>query len=109
MVEPLLKPLDALGVTDIVRKPAEALSVTVETTVLRLEAKGRAGMVQTESLTIHTLAGTIDAVVNYLPSPLDMNEGLALIIGKGDKQAPVRFSTRSLKALRDYLAPDRTG
>ncbi len=34
---------------------------------------------------------------------VDMNEGQALVIGKGDKQAVVRFSVRSLKALKDYL------
>ena len=35
---------------------------------------------------------------------IDWNEGRALIIGKGDKQAVVRFSTRSMKALKDYLS-----
>lgn len=35
---------------------------------------------------------------------LDWNEGKAVIIGKGDKQAVVRFSSRSLRALKDYLA-----
>lgn len=35
---------------------------------------------------------------------IDWNEGRAVIIGKGDKQAVVRFSTRSLRALKDYLA-----
>ena len=34
---------------------------------------------------------------------IDWNEGRAVIIGKGDKQAVVRFSTRSMAALRDYL------
>jgi len=35
---------------------------------------------------------------------MDWDEGRALIIGKGDKQAVVRFSSRSIQALRDYLA-----
>lgn len=35
---------------------------------------------------------------------IDWNEGRALIIGKGDREAVVRFSTRSLAALKDYLA-----
>ena len=35
---------------------------------------------------------------------IDWNEGRAVIIGKGDKQAVVRFSTRSLNALREYLS-----
>jgi integrase/recombinase XerC len=34
---------------------------------------------------------------------LDWNEGRAIIIGKGDKQAVVRFSSRSMHALKDYL------
>jgi integrase/recombinase XerC len=35
---------------------------------------------------------------------LDWNEGKALIIGKGDQQAVVRFSVRCLDAMRDYLS-----
>jgi site-specific recombinase XerD len=35
---------------------------------------------------------------------IDWNEGRALIVGKGNKQAVVRFSTRSLRALKAYLA-----
>jgi integrase/recombinase XerC len=35
---------------------------------------------------------------------IDWNEGRAIVIGKGDKQAVVRFSKRSLNALKDYLS-----
>jgi integrase/recombinase XerC len=35
---------------------------------------------------------------------IDWNEGRAIIIGKGNQQAVVRFSNRSLKAVRDYLS-----
>jgi len=35
---------------------------------------------------------------------IDWNEGRAVIIGKGDKQAVVRFSTRSMNALKEYLS-----
>lgn len=34
---------------------------------------------------------------------VDWNEGRAIIIGKGDKQAVIRFSSRALKALKEYL------
>ncbi len=34
---------------------------------------------------------------------IDWLEGRAIIIGKGDKQAVVRFSSRALRALQDYL------
>src|SRR5688572_9216654 len=35
---------------------------------------------------------------------IDWNEGRAVVIGKGDKQAVVRFSTRAMKAIKDYLS-----
>jgi len=35
---------------------------------------------------------------------IDWNEGRAVIIGKGDKQAVVRFSTRSMQAIKNYLS-----
>lgn len=34
---------------------------------------------------------------------LDWEKGKAIVIGKGDKQAVVRFSTRAIAALKDYL------
>ncbi len=34
---------------------------------------------------------------------LDIQEGRALLIGKGDREAVVRFSQRALKAVRDYF------
>ena len=41
---------------------------------------------------------------NLRRGDVDWNEGRAVIIGKGDKQAVVRFSTRSLRAIKDYLS-----
>jgi site-specific recombinase XerD len=35
---------------------------------------------------------------------VNWNEGRAVIIGKGDKQAVIRFSSRALKVLQDYLS-----
>ena len=35
---------------------------------------------------------------------IDWNEGRAIVIGKGDKQAVVRFSTRAMKAIKNYLS-----
>ncbi len=34
---------------------------------------------------------------------LDLNEGQAVIVGKGRKQATIRFTERSIKAIRDYF------
>jgi integrase/recombinase XerC len=54
-----------------------------------------------------TLADTglrVHEACNLRRGDIDWNEGRAIIIGKGDKQAVVRFSTRSLAALKDYLS-----
>lgn len=66
VTEPLRKPLDALGVTDLVQRPAEAIAQNVEETVARLEEKGRAGLAQTGQLTVEAIGGTVDAVIAYL-------------------------------------------
>lgn len=53
-----------------------------------------------------TLADTglrVHEACNLRRGDLDWNEGKAIIIGKGDRQAVVRFSRRCLAALRDYL------
>jgi integrase len=54
-----------------------------------------------------TLADTglrVNEACSLRRGDIDWNEGRAVIIGKGDKQAVVRFSTRSMDALRDYLS-----
>jgi site-specific recombinase XerD len=55
---------------------------------------------------ILTLADTglrVHEACNLRRGDLDWQEAKAVIIGKGNTQAVVRFSTRALKALRDYL------
>ncbi len=54
-----------------------------------------------------TLADTglrVHEACNLRRGDIDWNEGRAIIIGKGDKQAVVRFSTRCLAAMKDYLS-----
>jgi site-specific recombinase XerD len=54
-----------------------------------------------------TLADTglrVHEACNLRRGDIDWNEGRAVIIGKGDKQAVVRFTTRSMRALKDYLS-----
>lgn len=54
-----------------------------------------------------TLADTglrVHEACNLRRGDIDWNEGQAIIIGKGDKQAVVRFSRRSQGALREYLS-----
>jgi integrase/recombinase XerC len=54
-----------------------------------------------------TLADTglrVHEACNLRRGDIDWNEGRAIIIGKGDKQAVIRFTSRALRALKDYLA-----
>ena len=54
-----------------------------------------------------TLADTglrVHEACNLRRGDIDWNEGRAVVIGKGDKQAVIRFSTQSLQALKDYLS-----
>jgi integrase/recombinase XerC len=54
-----------------------------------------------------TLADTglrVHEACNLTRGDIDWNESRAIVIGKGNKQALVRFSKRSLQALKDYLA-----
>jgi len=54
-----------------------------------------------------TLADTglrVHEACNLRRGDIDWNEGRAVIIGKGDKQAVVRFSLRAQAAIHDYLA-----
>jgi integrase/recombinase XerC len=54
-----------------------------------------------------TLADTglrVHEACNLRRGDLDWNESRAIIIGKGNKQAVVRFTTRAIRALKDYLS-----
>jgi len=83
---PLLKPLDEMGVTDLVRRPVAAMTTRVEETVLRLEEKGRTGIAQGESLAVQSFGGTIDAVLAYLADSPAVD---AFLRTKIDKLLPI--------------------
>ena len=54
-----------------------------------------------------TLADTglrVHEACNLRRGDIDWAEGRAIVLGKGDREAVVRFSRRSLAALKDYLA-----
>jgi integrase/recombinase XerC len=54
-----------------------------------------------------TLADTglrVHEACNLRRGDIDWNEGRAVIIGKGDKQAVIRFTSRAIRAIKDYLA-----
>jgi integrase/recombinase XerC len=54
-----------------------------------------------------TLADTglrVHESCNLRRGDLDWNEARAVVTGKGDKQAVVRFTSRAIKAIKDYLS-----
>lgn len=59
-----------------------------------------------DAVLIITLADTglrVHEICNLRRGDIDWNEYKAIIIGKGDKQAVVRFSSRSIQAIKAYL------
>src|SRR5688572_21086084 len=79
---------------------SDASSLVSESEIERLRAlRDRAFLI--------TLADTglrVHEACNLRRGDLDWNEGRAIIIGKGDKQAVVRFTSRAMRALKDYLS-----
>src|SRR5688572_12071737 len=73
---------------------SDAASLASDTNIARLRAmRDRAFLI--------TLADTglrVHEACNLRRGDLDWNEGRAIIIGKGDKQAVVRFTTRAMRA-----------
>ena len=86
ITEPLLKPFDALGVTEMVRRPVDAVVTGVEDRVTQLEEKGREGLTQTGSFTIVAVSDTIDAVLNYISTHPQVDK---MITDKLDKFLPM--------------------
>jgi hypothetical protein len=101
IAEPLLKPLDAIGVSDLMRRPVEAVVTGVEERVSQLEEKGRAGLTQTGNFTIQAISGTIDAVIEYISTHPQVD---ALIADKIDKVLPLLSSNPAVHRLvRDQV------
>lgn len=75
-------------------------SLQAETEVERLRARRDRAFL----LTLADTGLRVHEACNLRRGDLDWNEGRAMIIGKGDKQAVVRFTRRSMRALKDYLS-----
>ena len=90
--------------------PREAIEQTVEYAKTLVHAPSENDQDTLRNLRdralIITLADTglrVHEACNLRRGDLDWNEGRAVIIGKGNRQAVARFSSRSLSALKDYL------
>ncbi|MBK8051173.1 MAG: hypothetical protein IPK16_31170 [Anaerolineales bacterium] len=66
VTEPLRAPFDALGVTELVTKPVEAVATRVESTVVRLEEQGRDALENSTGVAAQTLGIPITAVLTAL-------------------------------------------
>jgi site-specific recombinase XerD len=91
--------------------PREGIEKTIEYAInlAHLHAEKDSGrlIALRDRALILTLADTglrIHEACKLRRGDIDWNEGKAIIIGKGDRQAVVRFSKRSLASLKDYLA-----
>ena len=79
---------------------SDTSSLTTESEIERLRAmRDRAFL-----LTLADTGLRVHEACNLRRGDLDWNEGRAIIIGKGDKQAVIRFTTRAMRALKDYLS-----
>jgi site-specific recombinase XerD len=79
---------------------SDITSLQAESEVERLRAMRDRALL----LTLADSGLRIHEACNLRRGDIDWNEGRAVIIGKGDKQAVVRFTTRSMRALKDYLS-----
>lgn len=93
---PVRKPLDAMGVTDLVTGPVEALAETVETSVDRLVERGRTGLVDGGTLAAESIASVVDAVLIYLSDNPQVD---ALIRTQIDKIMPVLAASPAVEGL----------
>jgi site-specific recombinase XerD len=79
---------------------SDAAALTADSEVDRLRA-------MRDRAFILALADTglrVHEACNLRRGDIDWNEGRAIIIGKGDKQAVVRFTSRAMRALKEYLS-----
>jgi hypothetical protein len=86
MTEPARRPLEALGVTDLVQRPVRAFADRVESQVETLQAAGRSEVEASRQRVIGTLGGTIDGIIAYLSDNAQVD---ALIGAQIDKLLPL--------------------
>jgi len=87
-------------IEDVINYAIKIASIPTETKTERLRnLRDRSFLI--------TLADTglrVHEACNLRRGDIDWNNGQAIVIGKGNRQAVVRFSQRSLRALKDYLS-----
>lgn len=97
-IELLLK--EVQDVEKLIHAPADEEEAT--------NAKLRAYRDRAFLLTLADTGFRVHEACNLRRGDIDWNEQRAIIIGKGNKQAVVRFTSRSLQAIKDYLSQRAT-
>jgi hypothetical protein len=98
MTEPVRRPLDALGVTDLVQGSVQTVAEAVETQIDALQALGRSELDASRQRVVSTLGGTIDGIVAYLADNPQVD---ALIRAQIDKLLPLLAEHPAVEQLID--------
>jgi len=93
---PLRAPLDAMGVTDLVKTPVDAVAGRVESAVDTLDKKGRTGLVGGAGFAVESIGGIVDAVLVYLSGNRQVD---ALVQAQIDKALPLLATHPAVEAL----------
>mgnify|MGYP003382397566 CR=1 FL=1 len=86
VTEPLVKPLDDMGVTAAIKKPVTAITDRVEQVTGTLEARGRSGLILGNNAVAYTIDGIINSVLDYLSADPDVT---ALVNAQVERILPV--------------------
>ena len=86
----------------------ETLMILVSDNDEAINAKLRAYRDRAFLITLADTGFRVHEACNLRRGDIDWNEQRAIVIGKGDKQAVIRFTTRSLQAIKDYLSQRAT-
>lgn len=98
MTEPVRRPLNALGVTDLVQGSVQTVAEAVETQVDALQTLGRSELDASRQRVVSTLGGTIDGIIAYLANNPQVD---ALIGVQVDKLLPLLAEHPAVERLID--------
>jgi len=92
---------------DTILKMVQAVENLIDSGADKAEALNARLRAYRDRAFLLTLADTgfrVHEACNLRRGDIDWNEGRAVIIGKGNKQAVVRFTSRSMQAIKEYLS-----
>lgn len=96
VTEPLVKPLDDMGVTAAIKKPVAAVTERVEQLTGALEERGRNGLFLGDNAVAYTLDGIITSVLDYLA---DNPEVTSLVDAQVSRILPVLGQNQAVQQL----------